>query len=99
MNIKEYVKNNKIKLHGPFALEYVLSGLVIQYGWNNILTTLDGVPSINLAQAIGINILVSFIVTGNEGNENDYDFVELLLKAFGKTIFTFILLWSVTLFL
>lgn len=99
MNIKEYAKNNKIKFHGPFDLEYLLSGVVIQYGWNNILTTLDGVPSINLAQAIGINMLVSFIVTGTELNKNDYDFVDLLLKVFGKTILTFILLWSVTLFL
>ncbi|HGI3653307.1 TPA: hypothetical protein ACJSIF_001692 [Streptococcus agalactiae] len=33
----------------PFGL--VLSGFVIKYGWNNILLTIDGVPSINLPQA------------------------------------------------
>ena len=82
-----------------YPLACILSGLVIRYGWNNILTTLDGVPSINLAQAIGIDILFSFIITSSERNENDYDFVELLTRAFVTPIFTFILLWIVTLFL
>ena len=56
-----------------FPLASILSGLVIQYGWNNILTTLDGVSSINLAQAIGIDILFSYIITSSGLNENDYD--------------------------
>ena len=82
-----------------FPLASILSGLVIQYGWNNILTTLDGVPSINLAQAIGIDILFSYIITSSGINENDYDFGEVMTKAFVTPIFTFILLWFVTLFL
>lgn len=43
----------------PFSL--VLSGFVIKYGWNNILLTIDGVPSINLRQAVGIDVLISFV--------------------------------------
>ena len=82
-----------------FPLTSILSGLVIQYGWNNILTTLDVVPSINLAQAIGIDILFSYIITSSGINENDYDFGEVMTKAFVTPIFTFILLWIVTLFL
>ena len=82
-----------------FPLASILSGLVIQYGWNNILTTFDGVPSINLAQAIGVDILFSYIITSSGINENDYDFGEVMTKAFVTPIFTFILLWFVTLFL
>ncbi|HEO6911052.1 TPA: hypothetical protein VBC71_002134, partial [Streptococcus agalactiae] len=44
----------------PFGL--VLSGFVIKYGWNNILLTIDGVPSINLPQAVGIDVLISFVI-------------------------------------
>lgn len=44
----------------PFSL--VLSGFVIKYGWNNILLTIDGVPSINLPQAVGIDVLISFVI-------------------------------------
>ncbi|HEL2057741.1 TPA: hypothetical protein TY768_000909 [Streptococcus suis] len=80
-------------------ISFILSGLVIRYGWNSILTTLDGVPSITLAQAIGLDILVSFIIVSGGRKEVDYDFVELLAKAIGTPIITFVLLWIVTLFL
>ncbi|HHT7826446.1 TPA: hypothetical protein ACT2IM_001045 [Streptococcus suis] len=82
-----------------FPLSFILSGLVIRYGWNNILTTLDGVPSITLAQAIGLDILVSYIIVSGGRKENDYDFVELSAKVIGTPIITFVLLWIVTLFL
>lgn len=82
-----------------YPLACILSGLVIRYGWNNILTTLDGVPSINLAQAIGIDILFSYFITSNGRKENDYDFGEILSKVFGTPILTLVLLWFVTLFL
>ena len=82
-----------------YPLGCILSGLVIRYGWNNFLTTLYVVPSINLAQAIGIDILFSYIITSSGRNENDYDYGEILKKAFVTPIFTFILLWIVTLFL
>ncbi|HEM3568806.1 TPA: hypothetical protein U1B89_000794 [Streptococcus suis] len=82
-----------------FPLSFILSGLVIRYGWNNILTTLDGVPEITLAQAIGLDILVSYIIVSGGRKESDYDFGELLSKVIGTPIFTFVLLWIVTLFL
>ncbi|HEL1556045.1 TPA: hypothetical protein U1V77_001594 [Streptococcus suis] len=82
-----------------FPLSFILSGLVIRYGWNSILTTLDGVPSITLAQAIGLDILVSYIIVSGGRKGNDYDFFELLAKAIGTPIITFVLLWIVTLFL
>lgn len=82
-----------------FPISFILSGLVIRYGWNKILTTLDGVPSITLAQAIGLYILVSYIIVSGERKENDYDFSELLAKVIGTPILVFALLWFVTLFL
>ncbi|HEM3698771.1 TPA: hypothetical protein U1C85_001851 [Streptococcus suis] len=82
-----------------FPLSFILSGLVIRYGWNNILTTLDGVPEITLAQAIGLDILVSYIIVSGGRKESDYDFSELLSKVIGTPIFIFVLLWIVTLFL
>ncbi len=82
-----------------FPLSFVLSGLVIQYGWNNILTTLDGFPSITLAQAIGLDILISFIIVSGGRKGNDYDFGEMLSVVIGNPILVFVLLWFVTLFL
>lgn len=78
----------------PFSI--VLSGFVIKYGWNNILSTIDGVPSINLPQAIAIDVLVSFIIakTNAEG-----DFVTEVSRAFISPIMTLLLFWIVTLFM
>ncbi|WP_115247061.1 hypothetical protein [Streptococcus dysgalactiae] len=78
----------------PFSI--VLSGFVIKYGWNNILSTIDGVPSINLPQAIAIDVLVSFIIakTNAEG-----DFVTEVSGAFISPLMTLLLFWIVTLFM
>ena len=82
-----------------FPLSFILSGSVIRYGWNNILTTLDGVPSITLAQAIGLDILIGFIIVSGGRKGNDYDFSEMLSVVIGNPIIVFVLLWFVTLFL
>lgn len=80
-------------------LDFIFSGLVVRYGWNNVLTTFDGVPNITLAQAIGLGILVSFITVSGGRKENDYDFDEMLFKTIISPTLTFVLLWFVTLFL
>jgi hypothetical protein len=56
------------------------------------------INKIGISVAIGIDILFSYIITSSGINENDYDFGEVLTKAFVTPIFTFILLWIVTLF-
>ena len=71
-------------------LDFILSGLVVRYGWNNVLTTFDGVPNITLAQAIGLGILVSFITVSGGRKENDYDFYEMLLKTIISPTLTFV---------
>lgn len=77
-------------------ISIVLSGFVIKYGWNNILSTIDGVPSINLLQAIAINALASFIIpkTNAEG-----DFATEVSIAFISPLMTLLLFWIVTLFM
>ena len=80
-------------------LDFILSGLVMRYGWNNVLTTFYGVSNITLAQAIGLGILVSFITVSGGRKENDYDFYERLSKTIISPTLTFVLLWFVTLFL
>ncbi|MHC3682622.1 hypothetical protein ACYKO2_09190 [Streptococcus suis] len=82
-----------------FPISFILSGLVIRYGWNNILTTVGGVPEITLAQAMGLDVLVSYIIVGGGQKESDYDFGELLAKVIVMPILTFVLLWGITLFL
>ncbi|MCC9985271.1 hypothetical protein HK343_10935, partial [Streptococcus agalactiae] len=78
----------------PFGL--VLSGFVIKYGWNNILLTIDGVPSINLPQAVGIDVLISFVIAKKNTDE---DFATVIARAFISPLVVLLLLWIVTLFM
>lgn len=78
----------------PFGL--VLSGFVIKYGWNNILSTIDGVPSINLPQAVGINVLISPFASKKNTDE---DFATVIARAFISPLVVLLLLWIVTLFM
>lgn len=78
-------------------VSFVLSGFTIAYGWNNILATIAGVPKITIFQAIGLDVIVSFIVA--DGGDSDVkDFTDLCSRALGTPIFALILLWIVTMF-
>ncbi|SQA20091.1 hypothetical protein [Streptococcus agalactiae] len=78
----------------PFGL--VLSGFVIKYGWNNILSTIDGVPSINLPQAVVINVLISPFASKKNTDE---DFCYSDCKSVYFSVVVLLLLWIVTLFM
>lgn len=43
----------------------VVSPFVIQYGWNEIITTIVPVGNITVWQALGMDALLSFIIIGN----------------------------------
>lgn len=78
-------------------VSFVLSGFTIAYGWNNVLVTIAGVPEITIVQAIGLDVIVSFIV--DSGRDSDVkDFTYLCSRALGTPIFTLVLLWIVTMF-
>lgn len=95
MSIVEYV----LTIFVVLPLSIILSGLVIRYGWNNILATIQGVPDITLIQAIGIDVLASFIIARNEQGTGEDNFATMLSKAIGTPLIVYLLLWIVTLFL
>lgn len=64
-----------------FPISVILSGYVISYGWNNILTTIDGVQKITIIQAIGIDLLVSYIIFSSGKQSNNYNFETIVSNA------------------
>lgn len=81
-----------------FPISIVLSGFVIAYGWNNILATIAGVPKITIIQAVGLDVLVSFIVSSGRDSEAE-GFVDLCFRVLLPPITTLLILWIVTLFM
>lgn len=81
-----------------FPISVVLSGFTITYGWNNILATIAGVPKITIIQAIGLDVLVSFIVSSGRNSEEE-DFVKLCFRVLLPPVTTLLTFWIVTLFM
>lgn len=81
-----------------FPVAFVLSGFTIAYGWNNILATIAGVPKITIIQAIGLDVLASFIVSGGRDSEVE-GFVDLCFRVLLPSIATLLILWIVKLFM
>lgn len=52
-----------------FILLTFYSGFVVKYLWNGFISTTFGVVNINIYQALGIDLLVSFIVYDIQKNQ------------------------------
>lgn len=81
-----------------FPISVVLSGFTITYGWNNILASIAGVPKITIIQAIGLYVLVSFIVSSGRDSSVE-NFVELCFRVLLPPVTTLLAFWMVTLFM
>ena len=81
-----------------FPISVVLSGFTITYGWNNSLATIAGVPKITIIQAIGLDVLVSVIVSSGRNSEEE-DFVKLCFRVLLPPVTTLLTFWIVTLFM
>ena len=57
----------------------VVSPFVVQYGWNEIITTIVPVGKITVWQALGMDALLSFIwpvLSSKKESEEDYSYLE-----------------------
>ena len=66
-----------------------LAGVVVQYGWNNIIATTFEIQRITFWQAVGIDLLITSI-TGNPKGGAEKSWFEIL----GKVIYWYLVLWA-----
>ena len=66
-----------------------LAGVVIQYGWNNIIAATFEIQRITFWQAVGIDLLITAI-TGNPKGDTEKSWLEIL----GKVIYWYLVLWA-----
>lgn len=79
-------------------ISVLLCGFVIAYGWNNILATIVGLPNITIVQAIGLDVVVTFIVTDGQFSDSP-SLTELIARTIVRPLLTLLILWIITLFL
>lgn len=77
----------------------VASPFVVQYGWNEIITTIIPVDKITVWQAFGLDILLSFIwpvLSSKKESEEDYS--NAVKGSISKVITSAFLIWLASLF-
>ena len=85
---------------GDCAVVIVVSPFVVQYGWNEIITTIVPVGKITVWQALGMDALLSFIwpvLSSKKESEEDYSYE--VKSSISKIITCAFLIWLASLFL
>ncbi|MDG9455506.1 hypothetical protein OLG18_03820 [Streptococcus pneumoniae] len=82
------------------VFEIVVSPFVVQYGWNEIITTIVPVGKITVWQALGMDALLSFIwpvLSSKKESEEDYSYA--VKSSISKIITCAFLIWLASLFI
>lgn len=77
-----------------------VSPFVVQYGWNEIITTIVPVGKITVWQALGMDALLSFIwpvLSSKKESEEDYSYA--VKSSISKIITCAFLIWLASLFI
>ena len=74
----------------------IVSPLVVQFGWNEIVTTILPVGKISFWQALGLDALLTFI---NPTIYSDEEILKKLTQAISKIIYFAFILWLASLFI
>ncbi|EFU63410.1 hypothetical protein [Streptococcus oralis] len=92
------MKNLGIILGLVFVI--VASPFVVQYGWNEIITTIVPVGRITVWQAFGMDVLLSFIFPVLSSKKESYeDYSYAVKSSISKIITCAFFIWIASLFL
>lgn len=81
-----------------YILSILMCGFTVMYLWNNILPVIFGIRTITLAQAIAIDLLISFIVT-TQVKDNNHNIKDLFVKVLSTCLSTLLVGWIVIQFI
>lgn len=83
-----------------FVFVIVVSPFVVQYGWNEIITTLVPVGRITVWQAFGMDMLLSFIFPVSPSKKvSEEDFLYSIKSGISKIITCAFFIWLASLFI
>lgn len=78
----------------------IASPFVVQFGWNEVVTTICPVGKISVWQALGLDALLSFIwpvLSSKKESEEDYSYA--VKSSISKIITCAFLIWLASLFI
>lgn len=83
-----------------FVFVIVVSPFVVQYGWNEIITTIVPVGRITVWQAFGMDMLLSFIFPVSPSKKvSEEEFLYSIKSGISKIITCAFFIWLASLFI
>ena len=94
------MKSKKIGIIIGSLFVIVVSPFVVQYGWNEIITTIVPVGKITVWQALGMDALLSFIWPVLSSKKESYeDYSYAVKSSISKIVTCALLIWIASLFI
>ena len=91
---------NKLGIILGTVFVIVVSPFVVQYGWNEIITTIVSVGKITVWQALGMDALLTFIWPVLSSEKKSYEeYSNSVISSISKIITCVFLIWLASLFI
>lgn len=96
----EKMKSKKIGIIIGALFVIIASPFVVQFGWNEIVTTIVPVGKISVWQALGLDALLSFIFPFVSSKKESYeDYSRSVTSSISKIVTCALLIWIASLFI
>ena len=92
-NISESAAGRFGQLAASITLIFT-SACIVQYGWNEIVTTIVLVNKITIWQALGLDTLIAFITANSRGDDRSFEEKVISAICYQITVLVILLLAS-----
>lgn len=92
-NISERAAGCFVWVAAGIALVFT-SACIVQYGWNEIVTTVISVDKITIWQALGLDTLIAFITANSRGDDRSFEEKVISAICYQITVLVILLLAS-----
>ena len=76
----------------------LIGGIAVKYMWNTVIVATFELPALTLAQAIGLDVFISYIMPTVNNKNTDYTIYDTIGNAIFKTVFFVLIVFIVSFF-
>ena len=77
----------------------LIGGITVKYMWNTVVVSTFELPALTLAQAIGLDAFISYIMVSVSNKNTDYTIYDTIGRVIFKTVFFISIVFIVSFFI
>lgn len=82
-----------------FPIFVLVGGITVKYMWNTVVVAIFELPVLTLAQAIGLDAFVSYIMASVSNKNSEYTIYDTIGHAIFTTVFFVLIVFIVSFFI